>query len=490
MSLFKPVAICIQSAVLLSAALLILIGCAGSSGPKPGEVVGVDGSYNYSPSVIQIGTTRQFWWCAGGTNPSNSDQSSDTIRYQSINTVTHASSRSVIVLAETAGTWDSAYTCNPRVIRGKFVNPLGDGRTWAYEMFYVATSNIGGIQNSIGAAFSDDGLAWTKFPQPVITSTDNNGYGVGQPAAYNRDGKSNIVLFYEDSHLRTHHVKAVSTDGLHFSIEGTLTMKGLDADLPYPNWGDMGYDPSTGYWYATFEMSLRNAASTDGKQERGPYGIQLYRIPDAALLTGSTPWTLLKSIDTNLTGYESNFLPSLLHDLYGNLNIGAFPSIQLFPSISDPAPDWNASEGDTASSGGQGNWIIGSYLWTPGKPLLALTRYVNSDTYEVTTGWTDPGAGFKQDAALGHLFEAPQADATVPLYNCKIGSSDYYVSLDRGCDGNHIQGLEGYGYARPSAGVQTVPLYRCQSQSLNHFISHDPQCEGRGTGLLLAYGQP
>ncbi len=452
--------------------------------------MGINDTYNYSPSVLQTGSIQQFWWCSGGENPFNPGQRSDGIRYEAINLVTHQASRPAIVLAESPGTWDSYYTCNPRVIRGTFVNPLGNGQTYTYEMFYVGTSDGTGIQNSIGAAFSNDGLAWAKYPNPVIASTAIYSYGVGQPAAYNRDGKSGIVLFYEDTEPNTHHVEATSTDGIHFTVQGTLTLNGLVSDVMNPNWGDMGYDPSTGSWYATFELSRRNPATTGGNIERGPHGFQLYRIPDASLLTGTTPWTMLKSVDTSLTGYESNFLPSLLHDEYGNLDIGAFPGIELFPTIASPAPAWNASEEDAGSDAAVDQWVIGSYQWSPNHPMLTLTRYVNSDTYEVTTGWIDPGAAFKQDAALGHLYESPQGNATTALYSCKIGSTDYYLSLDRGCDNHRILGLEGYGFAKPPAGMQTVPLYRCSSPKLNQFISHDPQCEGQGSGVLLAYGLP
>ncbi len=474
---------------LLACTALAAAGCS-STGTRPGEVVGVSGTYNYSASVIQAGDTQQFWWCGGGDNPDGSGQYSDGIHYELINNRNHQSSRPVIVLAETAGSWDAAFTCNPRVIKGTFVNPLGDGRTWTYEMFYVGTANVSGTQNAIGAAFSNDGLAWTKYPNPVIATTAVYLYGVGQPAAYNRDGKSDIVLFYEDSYQGTHHVEAESSDGIHFTVKGTLTSNGINSDVAAPDWGDIGYDPTTGYWYATFELSVRNPSTTGGNIERGPYGFQLYRIPDSALLNGSTPWTMLKTVDTSLTGYESNFLPSLLHDGYGNIDTGALPAIQLFPSIATPPADWNASEADAGDAGDIGNWVIGSYRWTPGNALVALTRYVNADTYEVTTGWIDPGATFKVDAALGHLYDSPQGDANTALYSCKTGSSDYFVSLDRGCDSQHIVGLEGYGYARPAAGVQTVPLYRCSSPSLNHFVSHDPQCEGQGAGTLLAYGLP
>jgi hypothetical protein len=58
----------------------------------------------------------------------------------------------------------------------------------------------------------------------------------------------------------------------------------------------MVYDPVTGYWYAGFNLPLRDPSTTGGEVERGQYGIQLYRIPDASLLTGATPWELLTTV--------------------------------------------------------------------------------------------------------------------------------------------------------------------------------------------------
>ena len=84
--------------------------------------------------------------------------------------------------------------------------------------------------------------------------------------------------------------------------------------------------------------------------ERGQYGIKLYRIPDTSLLTGATPWQMLTTVDTSLTGYEANFLPGFVRDMYGNLIPGS--GIQLYHSISDPPPPWNASPATAGTSGG------------------------------------------------------------------------------------------------------------------------------------------
>ena len=470
---------------------LSLSSCGNSSAvPRTGVIVALGTSYNYSPSVIQSGDQRQFWWCAQAPNPNNPPQNTDTIQYQSIDTTTGQTKDPVTVLAETANSWDSVFTCNPRVIRGVFTNPLGDGQTYSYEMFYVATAVPSGVDNSIGAAFSNDGIIWNKYPHPVILSTSQLGYGVGQPAVYNQDGKSSLVMFYEDNTGGVRHIQATSSDGIHFTVQGVLTTNGLSTDGSSPAWGDMGFDPATGYWYAGFQEGTRNPATVGGQIENGQYGILLYRIKDASLLTGATPWELVKTIDTNLTGYESNFLPGLLHDGYGNLNVGPYPQIQIYPSISDPQPPWNASPKESGQSGNLYKWVIGSFAWTPNQPLMALNRYANLTTYQTTTGWVDPGAGYKVDLALGHLYESPQNGADIPFYGCKNGTIDYFMSLDQGCAGGRILGLNGYGYGHPVAGISMVPLYSCFSDNTAHFVSHDPKCENRGPGTLLGYALP
>jgi hypothetical protein len=469
---------------------LVNIGCAVSPVARTGVVVSVRGSYNYSPSVIQSGQQQQFWWCARANNPSNPSQSSDTIQYQAVDLATGETQSPVTVLAETAGSWDAAFVCNPRVIKGTFSNPLGNGQTYSYEMFYVATSNSTGITNSVGAAFSNDGITWNKYPSPLISSSRASSFGIAQPAAYNQDGKSGIVLFYEDDTSVLRHVKALSTDGIHFTEEGTLTILGLDKNNGNPSWGDIGHDPVTGYWYAGFNLPSRAPGTTDGVVERGDYGIQLYRIPNTGLLTGTTPWQLVKTFDTNLTGYEANFLPGFLHDEFGNLNVGTYPEIKLFTSISDPAPAWNASPADAGASGDIFKWVIGSASWSPDEQTVPLNRYANLVTFEVTSGWIDPGADFKLQSTVGHLYITPQNGADVPFYGCKTGTIDYFLSRDSGCESERILGLNGFGYGEPPAGISTVPLYRCFSDGKAHFISHDPKCEGRSAGTLLGYALP
>jgi hypothetical protein len=482
------------------------IGCGiDVNGPPAGAFLGRAGTYNYSPSAIQTGNLQQFWWCGAAQNPQFPSQTSDTIQYVELNLSTQKMSAPKTVLAETPGSWDSVYTCNAKVIRGSFSNPLGDSQNYSYAMYYVGTASHLGIINSIGVAFSNDGIRWKKYPRPVISASTQTNYGVAEPAPYNSDKRSGIWLFYEDANGLpiNQHAMAVSTDGIHFTVVGKLTTNGLPpvtSSGELASWGDIAHDPTSGYWYAVFDGPFRAYDFSSGYSyptfegpspitEPGNLGVTLYRIKDNSLLTGATSWEMLKSFDTNLTGFESNFLAGLLKDSYGNVNVGSYPTIQLFPSISDPAPNWNASTEQAYQLGQPRYWNIGNVEWDPSHPLMALNRYVNKITHEVTTGWIDPNGGFALESTLAHLYENPQQGANLAFYGCKSGNTDYFVSTDSICGGQHYLGLDGYGYSQPQAGLDLVPLFSCDTGH-DHFVSHDAECEGQGVGQLLGYAIP
>src|ERR1035438_5392335 len=122
MSILRKRAPRINAILVLLSILLVTMRCS-TSPSLPKGAVGNVGRYNYSPSVIETGTTRQFWWCSQGVNPSGESQDTDAIYYESMNTSLLLASRPVLVMAETPGAWDSVFTCNPKVIGGVFVNP-------------------------------------------------------------------------------------------------------------------------------------------------------------------------------------------------------------------------------------------------------------------------------------------------------------------------------------------------------------------------------
>jgi len=77
--------------------------------------------------VIQSGQTQDFWWCGDV-----SGHTTDTILHEQVNFTGggHVTVPEQAVLEETAGSWDSVYTCNSDVVEGSFTNPLGNGATY------------------------------------------------------------------------------------------------------------------------------------------------------------------------------------------------------------------------------------------------------------------------------------------------------------------------------------------------------------------------
>jgi hypothetical protein len=472
-----------------------LFGIAGCGAPDPtpfGAVVGRAGRWDYTPSVIQIGQVQTFWWCGSARNPAKTSQDTDTILYESIDLVSGKRTGPTVALAETPGAWDSAYTCNPQVVPGKFSNPLGDGQTYAYALYYVGTDNVAGTENGIGVAFSNDGVNWNKYPSPVIPTTNVNGYGAAQPVPYNADGQQAITLFYEDDAPPlppNHHWEATSTDGVHFTTVGLLTTNGLNILAGLPAWADMAYNPADNYWYAIFNLPYRPPVTTGGVKEYGQYGIQLYRIPKDDLLVGKAGWQVLKTFDTNTTDYESLFLASLLRDGNGNLYQDSSKTIKIFPAFSNVHVPWNAEPVAAAEAAPLTSWDIGYETWSPSDSnLYELKRYKNGSSHWVTTGWIDTSV-FKLEKTLGQVYTVPQAGATVALYGCKAGAVDEFVSLDSGCEGRYVLGLNGYIYGQPPEGKTVVAIYRCFDNG-DHFVSTDPACEGSQTDELLGYILP
>lgn len=468
---------------LLGAALM---GAAASASTTVGSpVVGAANNYDYSPSVMQTGAVQQFWWCTGP---------SDLIAYEEIglSPSPHVIVPETIVLGHgAAGAWDSKFTCNPHVVRGLFVNPLGDGATYTYALYYVALADGASGGNNIGVAFSNDGQTWHKYPTPVITTDTTAYYGVGQPDLYNPDSAtgSDVVMVYEHTAAATSHIEATSTDGVHFTVVGTLSTAGLPAQKN--NLDDIAYDPGSGTWYGLYdEFPARPSSTTGGVVERGQPGETLYSTTD--LLAGT--WAHLDTVDTATTGYEANFIGTLLRDPYGNLLLNG-GSVEMYISTSIPRPAVTATPAQAAQSGAGTQWDIAWSLWTPGSPLRQLVRYYSGSAntpylgrHLVTTGYRDPNAFTAESTVLGSVYEAPNGAATQPLYSCKQGSEDFFVSQDPQCESQLTEGLIGYVYPTQPSGITSIPLYRCVVPGDgDHFVSTDPGCEHQVTESLLGF---
>ena len=500
------------------AALTAALALSGVSAPARastvvgGPFLGASGFYDYSDSGIRdtAAGTETHWWC-GDTQT----HQTDTILRQQY----RLSDWSVIspeqpVLQEgPAGAWDSQYTCNPSVVQGSFVNPLGDGVTYTFAMYYVGTTS--GSDNSIGAAFSNDGITWHKYPTPVLQfgDTGHGYYGYAQPNATIIDGR--VMLLFEDSDapgapgpgpvhtsarnaaparpqirhvlgaapvaaVTTHWYALANSDGVTFASPAYITAAGLPS--PTPSWGGAAYDPADGRWYAAFNALNRDPSTTGGVAENGQPGIILYATSD--LLAGT--WTELDTIDTVMTGSEANFIAGLLRDPGGDLSGAFLPGVRVDVSQSWPRPAYNAFGAALGNSGAFNQWQIAWHQWSPGQPWRALQRvdYAGGH-HEVTTGWWDTSVYHLENINLGKLAEAPTGTATQPVYLCKAAATDYADTLRGDCNGWYQAGL--LGYLSPTPGPGLIPIYSCISGA-GHFVSPQATCEGTSVDPLEPAG--
>lgn len=428
--------------------------------------------YNYAPSVIDNGVTEKFWWCGYGT-PSGSTTQTDVIYYTTYDWGTKTWGSINQVLAPTLGDWDGLYTCDPSVIQGSFVDP-DNGLTYGYAMYYTGTNNgaIAGSVNSIGVAFSNDGVTWVKYKENPIVAQQVpmlGTYGAGQPATYNLDGKAHIFLFYTDTStsygqrawLRT------AMDGINFGAPLLISNQSADGYTLCVN-SDFAYDYQTNSFYAAFET-----CGTNRSGERETYQFGLYRLSGDLLVEGQGVWQPLGYVNTAMTGFELNHSPGLRRDGFGNVTPWLpLVSVYFAGGTNDP-----------------NTWNLSAVGWNPNPSTFALSRYAEyPNGHWVTTGYVAPG--YALESVLGYLLmtEAPNTNA---IYSCQLSDGIHQmISLDSSCEGQKPLGVIGWIYQTPPSNTSVVAIYRCSVAGGDHFASLDPNCEGQtieNGGLPLGY---
>jgi len=481
-----------------------------------GPFLGMPGYYDYSDSGIRdtAAGTETHWWC--GDLPGHTTDTILQEQYRLSDWSVTIPERQVLAEGP-AGSWDSWLTCNPSVVRGQFVNPFGDGLSYTYAMYYVGIADVS-TGNSIGAAFSDDGTTWRKYPTPVLTFPDpgHGYYGYAQPNATVINGR--VELLFEESDapatpgpgpirtgaasragavaprsqvrhalgadpvpaVSTHWYTFANSDGVTFAGPALIPAAGLPS--PTPSWGAAAYDPQDGRWYATFNALDLPASITGGVPENGQPGVALYATDN--LDTGT--WTQLDTVDTVVTGSEANFIAGILRDPNGDVSSAFLPSVRLDVSQSWPRPAYNAYGAALGNSGAFNQWQIAWHQWTPGQPWRTLARvdYAGGH-HEVTTGWWDSSVYHLEAVSLGKLAEAPTGVASVPVYLCKAAATDYVDTLRADCNGWYQAGL--LGYISPTPGVGLIPIYSCISAA-GHFVSPYATCEGQAVDPLEPAG--
>jgi hypothetical protein len=268
--------------------------------------------YNYVPSVIRNDNgIEQMWWC-GGPNPS------DSIWYRAIDVGTQQVITQPTNVSWSHHSWASTYVCDPSVVRGVFTNPLGDGVTYTYAMYFTGTNQADGNNNRVGVAFSNDGMNWNEYPDPVYYQASAL-YGTGQQSVMSADGKSAIWMW--SINVQTANTEPTyllhSDDGIHFTQIFAVSAAGIPGGFLMG--ADFAYDYNTQYVYAV------------ANNPNDPSTITVYKMPWGSLSNGT--WQFVGSMGVNghynPTGNPWNSGAGFLRDQYGN-NTHWLPVVQVY----------------------------------------------------------------------------------------------------------------------------------------------------------------
>ncbi|GAA0570422.1 hypothetical protein HPO96_33315 [Kribbella sandramycini] len=106
--------------------------------------------------------------------------------------------------------------------------------------------------------------------------------------------------------------------------------------------------------------------------------------------------------------------------------------------------------------------------------LTALVRSDNGSRHRVTTAPVTE-RGFYPTRTW--MLESGSKPGTVPVYSCRSGAQDQFVSTNADCEGTSFLQTLGWIYAAPPS-APSVALYRCHVPGLDdHYLSTDTGCE-------------
>lgn len=180
--------------------LALLLSCAGALAMTEPEFEPVrEGFYNYCPSIIREDGVTHIYYC---TNASP-NYIRDSVGYRSSQDgETYSEETIVLTRAESPAMWDGVHTCDPDVIKGKF---MLDGEEYNYLMAYLGCRTTNNQINEVGLAVSKTPEGpFTKLlvGNPLIEydyNKDNSGmfqWGAGQPSLISLDKEGKVMILY------------------------------------------------------------------------------------------------------------------------------------------------------------------------------------------------------------------------------------------------------------------------------------------------------
>jgi hypothetical protein len=292
--------------------------------------------YSYAPSVIIDGSTEYVYTC----HNSNADQIVDNIWLTEFNRSTGQVIFDQSVLQPTPGSWDSAHTCDPSVLKS---NVNLNGNPYSYVMFYLGTDQTDDNHNQIGVAFANSPEGpWTKFTGHVVgydmvqsspgcyINSTYSCWGVGQPSATSVDGNGRILLFWRGSNtgaFRGDINIGNITDTGQWPVWNSyiaVTTSGLtdahgesDSLIDY----DVAYDWTRDRFYAVREQrdnSIPYCSPTNPTFIC--QSLQVNSIAASSIWSGGGSWSVEAVIDPTLTGNPRNHNAGIARNWDGTIS--------------------------------------------------------------------------------------------------------------------------------------------------------------------------
>ncbi len=341
-------------------------------------------AYDYAPSIIVDGTTTKMWWC-GAKPPLPGGEVYDGVYYSS-KTGGGAWSTPQLVLQSSLTDWENGHLCDPAVIKSSFtVNSIN----YSYVMYYGAADRSG-QHTKIGAAFSNDGINWTKYGTgPIIIDAQGvYEYSIGMPSVYSTGG-SNVTMVYFDSRRNNQAMIRTSTNGYDFNATTPYRLPFSSLDT----FADIAYSTSESKWYLATKNQVDGSYDGTGHNDHESY---VFRSHGSTLQTQD--WTYVGKIDTALTGYRLNhnagFYRSNIGDMYessGSKYI-AYGAQTGNPSVDDPGY-WDIGKttiaGSFSSESTPGSFslsspVSGAVIDPLATDVFTWTSSANATSYVIT----------------------------------------------------------------------------------------------------------
>jgi hypothetical protein len=309
-----------KSLIALALVLFATISYADSELIYDGLIIDRVDRWDTYPTHLYIDGVHHIWFCSNPSDPNTGGNGTNDAIFHSTSTQLDPGgwSTPVEVLDKAGVPFADRHVCDPTLILGSFFH---DATSYSHAMYFTfddASSPVG-VNNAVGAAFSNDGVTWVVLPNPVIVTEQPSDatYGAGASSVAWGPEVGTIQQVFRDTtidsnHWGRHRLKT-STDGIAFgptpgqatllTEQGYFNATGIEADI--------AFNPVDSRWYAALATT---SFSPDFAAVR-----LLRSITDN--LDGE--WELLGEVGESLTGEMTHNNPALARNANSTLFVDA-----------------------------------------------------------------------------------------------------------------------------------------------------------------------